>query len=270
VSFGAGAADSDGPNRNSNYEWSFGDGASGFGPTPQHSYDDPGTYDVTLTVTDEYGASTTATREVSVSNRAPTARINYYPLAPQTGETVTLSGARSSDPDGEITRYKWTVTDAEGNRDSFNTSSERVTATLSNGGTYTVALTVVDNDGSMDEATQAIEVNGPPNVEVTEATDQSPGQDNPGQGPNRYEVSTELFDPNDNLDRVEYELRDRSSGEILDTATDTNVSGRNSTSTEELSSEGGSNREGSYRIVITAYDAQGETASDRVTVAGSG
>jgi hypothetical protein len=37
------------------YSWSFGDGATASGPTPSHSFAAPGSYQVTLTVTDRYG-----------------------------------------------------------------------------------------------------------------------------------------------------------------------------------------------------------------------
>ena len=49
------------------YEWDFdGDGQTdATGPTPTHTFDDPGTYDVTLTVTD--GAGNTATETVTVT-----------------------------------------------------------------------------------------------------------------------------------------------------------------------------------------------------------
>lgn len=39
------------------YSWTFGDGAVGSGPTASHSYGTPGTYPITLTVTDNQGHS---------------------------------------------------------------------------------------------------------------------------------------------------------------------------------------------------------------------
>ena len=48
------------------YEWTFGDGATATGATASHTYDSPGTYEVTVTVTDTLGHSATATHSVTV------------------------------------------------------------------------------------------------------------------------------------------------------------------------------------------------------------
>jgi hypothetical protein len=48
------------------YSWNFGDGATSDEVEPEHKYDKAGTYEVTVTVTDARGASSTSTLEVEV------------------------------------------------------------------------------------------------------------------------------------------------------------------------------------------------------------
>lgn len=69
-----------------------------------------GTDSFTYHGVDEAGSTTTtATVQVTVTNRAPTARITGGPTTlQQVGATVNLSGATSSDPDGDALTYSWT------------------------------------------------------------------------------------------------------------------------------------------------------------------
>jgi len=52
------------------YVWNFGDGTTGYGMDPVHTYSTPGTYSVVLTVYDSQGKTGTATRNVYVATTA--------------------------------------------------------------------------------------------------------------------------------------------------------------------------------------------------------
>lgn len=53
------------------YAWDFGDGSTGTGVTTSHSYAQAGTYQVTLTVVDNQGATASVTNAVTVTEPAP-------------------------------------------------------------------------------------------------------------------------------------------------------------------------------------------------------
>jgi len=61
---GRASTDSDGSV--DDWTWDFGDGNTGAGPITDHTYETAGTYPLTLTVTDNSGASSTSVRSVSV------------------------------------------------------------------------------------------------------------------------------------------------------------------------------------------------------------
>jgi PKD repeat protein len=67
--------------------WDFGDGTTASGATAAHRYDSVGTYDVRLTVTDDDGATATATRTVAVT--LPAEVIDDSPAAPTLQKVLT-------------------------------------------------------------------------------------------------------------------------------------------------------------------------------------
>jgi VCBS repeat-containing protein len=100
---GSGSSDVDGTIVS--YDWDFGDGNTGNGVNPTHTYAAAGTYTVSLTVTDDGGATDTAstTATISAVNDPPVAVDDAY----ATDEDVTLSVAapgvlaNDSDADGD-------------------------------------------------------------------------------------------------------------------------------------------------------------------------
>ncbi|NOX43180.1 MAG: PKD domain-containing protein, partial [Gammaproteobacteria bacterium] len=148
---GTGSTDSDGIIET--YEWTFGDMGTGTGATTTYTYAAPGTYMVTLTVTDDLGLTNQANVTITISagtNLPPVAVITAPPTTGTTGTAVTFNGANSTDADGTVETYAWDFGDG-GTGTGAIASYAYTTA-----GTYTVALTVTDNTGDTNEATTSI------------------------------------------------------------------------------------------------------------------
>ncbi|MFI8592968.1 PKD domain-containing protein, partial [Microbacterium sp. NPDC078428] len=133
------------------YEWDFGDGATGTGVTVTHEYAGAGTYDVTLTVTDEAGLSRSVTQPVNVAapNQLPSAAFD----AVVNSLTATVNGSGSSDPDGTIAEYSWDWGD--GTPDGSGSTASHVYAAE---GDYTVTLTVTDDRGGQAASARTVSV----------------------------------------------------------------------------------------------------------------
>jgi len=113
---------------------------------------------VTLTVTDDDGASDTEAHTVQVgpTNQPPVASFTYSPLSPGLGEQITLNATMSYDPDGYIVSYLWDR-DGDGINDASGTL---VTVSYYDVGVHVVRLTVVDNGGLSSTITQGIIITG--------------------------------------------------------------------------------------------------------------
>jgi len=146
------------------YFWTFGDGTNATGVIVQHAYANDGNYTVTLTVTDDDGATGTATSIKTVLNRVPSATFSYTPDFPIAGETVTFNASESYDSDGLIIGYFWDFGDGS---PFLNTTNPYATHSYSILGNYTVTLTVTDDDGDIDTTIQIVRVRDYPNATFT-------------------------------------------------------------------------------------------------------
>ena len=135
------------------YSWNFGDGSSGSGVNPTHTYAAAGNYTVTLTVRDGRleSAPVTTTAEIAVppANRAPVADPGG-PYSGETGVEIRFDGSASSDPDGDSLTYAWEFGD--GSTGSGATPTHRYASS----GVYEVTLIV--NDGELASAAVATRV----------------------------------------------------------------------------------------------------------------
>jgi len=106
VTFIASAKDDDGEVKE--ITWNFGDGETGKGKTVKHIYAEHGLYVVRLTVTDDCGASSSYTKEITV-NKVNTPPYKPSNPSPENGATnVDINEDLSwscSDPDGDSLKY---------------------------------------------------------------------------------------------------------------------------------------------------------------------
>jgi DNA/RNA endonuclease G (NUC1)/PKD repeat protein len=152
-----GSASSDPDGESLTYAWDFGDGTTGTGAKPSHTYADDGNYVVTLTVTDPHGAEATATTAVTVFNVAPT-------LATLQGASILAHQAYAetgsfTDPGADA----WTATvdygDGAGAEPlALNGTSFSLSHTYAAAGTYLVKVTVDDGDGGVTSTTAQVTV----------------------------------------------------------------------------------------------------------------
>ncbi|WP_346621723.1 PKD domain-containing protein [Blastococcus montanus] len=147
---GTGSTDRDGQIRA--WAWDFGDGTRGDGSRVEHAYGAAGTYTVRLVVTDDRGATASVTRQVTVTapqpNRAPDAAFD----AQATGLSVALDASGSSDGDGTVVGWAWDL------GDGTTATGRTIRHSYGTDGTYTVRLTVTDDDGATTTAEQPVTV----------------------------------------------------------------------------------------------------------------
>ncbi|NIQ68272.1 MAG: PKD domain-containing protein, partial [Candidatus Aminicenantes bacterium] len=141
------------------YQWDFGDGASGTGQTAQHTYNVTvtTTFTVVLTVIDDGGAQGVTSQPVTVTvveNQPPTADFDFSPTNPKSGDNVLFNASASSDPDGTIVQYHWDFGDGYTGTGINPTHTYNVSSDT----TFTIVLTVTDDGGAQGVTSKQITV----------------------------------------------------------------------------------------------------------------
>jgi PKD repeat protein len=109
---------------------------------PKYTYQWPGEFKATLTITDDDGKSAIDILNVTVLNRAPLASAGA-PETVKVCEVVYLNGT-AQDLDGYIIEYEWDF-DGDGDYDWFASTTGMTTHFYDSPGNYKAILTVTDN-----------------------------------------------------------------------------------------------------------------------------
>jgi len=165
---GAGSSDPDGDALT--YAWTFGDGTTGGGVAPTHTYIDNGTFVVTVTVTDTHGASSApVSTTATIANVAPTVNAGANQTA-AAGLPLTVN-ATFSDPGINDATFSYSIDWGDGTGPTTGTKSTaaapiQATHVYTAAGTFVVTVTVTDKDGGAGSGTATMTIT-PPVVAVT-------------------------------------------------------------------------------------------------------
>jgi len=151
VSFGSGGSnDADGDSLA--YLWEFPGGSTATTASATRVFHAAGTYDVTLTVSDEFGGSDSDTVKVTVTNSAPTASISATPSAAGVGKAIAFkAGGTDSETPSGLT-YAWTF------GDGGTSTAKNPGHTYAKPGIFSVGLTVTDPQGLQATATRTVKI----------------------------------------------------------------------------------------------------------------
>ena len=150
------------------YSWDFGDGSPLSGEVnPVHRYALPGTYSVTLIVTDDDGVPNSISKNVTVGNLPPVVDFDWTPDQPTTSDLIQFV-SNANDPDGTIVQYEWDFGDG-----SFS-SEQNPTHQYATPGEYRVTLRCTDDRGASEELSKPVQVSNSPPVACFDYVPQNP------------------------------------------------------------------------------------------------
>jgi hypothetical protein len=148
------------------YEWDFNSDGKPDATGPKVSFTcptTPGSVTITLTVTDNSGATATAQQTITVTqapppNQPPTARCGTVPAEVLVGQTVTLDGSGSSDPEGKALTYQWDFVSKPTDSQAVieNPTAAVTSFKADKEGSYSVKLTVKDPEGASASCTVSV------------------------------------------------------------------------------------------------------------------
>jgi PKD repeat protein len=143
------------------FNWDFGDGTKTSGISSSHTFEQAGTFTVRLTVTDNQGLSDNAETLIQVlgadGNIPPTASFTTSNTTGEAPLSISFDASASADADGSIVSFSWNFGDGN------TAAGALVEHSFLTAGTFSVTLTVTDNQAATTSSSQQITVTEPGN-----------------------------------------------------------------------------------------------------------
>ena len=161
---GSGSSDADGDSLS--YTWNFGNGETSTMESPTITFDEPGSYLVSLVVSDGIDTSEEVTETITVEevpNEVPIASFTSSTTSGEAPLEVTFDASESSDADGDELTFAWDFGNGE------TSTMESPTVTFEEAGSYLVTLVVSDGTDISEPVTATITVEEQEIVENTPA-----------------------------------------------------------------------------------------------------
>ncbi len=136
------------------WNWSFGNGATSSVPNPTYTYTTPGTYIVTLTITNNEGCQSSISHSITI---VPAPVANFSTSTPACSQQQVYFTNQSSAPLGYIMRWEYNFGDGTTMVVNYP-ANPNVSHTYSTYGTFNVSLTVVTNDSCSATRTRSVEI----------------------------------------------------------------------------------------------------------------
>ncbi|MFA5326307.1 MAG: PKD domain-containing protein [Prolixibacteraceae bacterium] len=154
------------------FNWSLSSGPTGGAvintpdkPVTTVSFAQVGIYVFQLTVTDDKGATASATATVTVNastNQPPVASAVAVPtsvvMIPGQATTAQLDGSNSSDPNGNIKSFQWSLVSTSGGAQIVSPNAAKTVVQFTQAGTFKFDLTVTDDAGLAGSASASVTV----------------------------------------------------------------------------------------------------------------
>lgn len=174
-----GSASSDPGGSVATYNWNFGDGLAGTGAMIGHVYQQVGTFTITLTVTDNLGATSTTTRDVTVATAPASLPIDAAIRVPKASALVpdAVSVVVTVKSTYEVSGVTARIGDSETALafDPQNYWGPAFVGTVSLAGKppgpYTLNIRAADVRGNVDDASVNVTHDNPPALTLTSPTD---------------------------------------------------------------------------------------------------